>query len=65
MKKEARKPTPDVERARQKVRGLTTRKTYHSVETEFGVLTLDDDTAKEPAAPRSSRNGRSRRSERR
>jgi len=63
MKKKARKPAPNVERARQKVRGLTSRKTYHSVDTEFGVLTLDDGTAKELIAPRSSQNGTPRRSD--
>ncbi len=65
MKKKARKPAPNLEQARQKVRELTSRKTYHSVDTDFGVLILEDGTAKEPAAPRSSRNGKPRRSEKR
>ena len=65
MKKKVRKIALNVDQARRKVRGLTSRKTYHSVDTEFGVLTLDENAAKEPAPPRVSRNGKPRRSDKR
>ena len=38
---EVEKLAPDAKRARQKLSNLTGRKTHHSVDTEFGVLTVD------------------------
>ena len=49
---------PEAELARQKLKALTRRKTYSSLDTQFGVLTVED-ASKEPAARRPNRNGNS------
>jgi hypothetical protein len=50
MKKSAGKLTPQSERARQKLKALTSRKTFSSLDTKFGVLTVT-----EPAEKRATR----------
>jgi hypothetical protein len=42
MNKKVKKLTPKAEQARQKLKALTSRKTYYRLDTEFGVLTVDD-----------------------
>lgn len=56
MKKKTRKLAPPAEQVRKKVRALTGRKTYHSLDTAFGVVTVDD----VPTNPRPSRNAKPR-----
>ncbi len=56
MKKKAEENAQAAELARQTLRALTGRKTYYSLDTEFGVLTVEE-APKQPARP-PRRNGK-------
>jgi hypothetical protein len=59
VKKKVEKPAPEAEQARQIVKTRTSRKTYHSLDTEYGVLTVED-APEEPAARRPRQNRKPR-----
>jgi HsdM N-terminal domain len=60
MKKKVEKLTPEAKRARRKLKASTGRKAYYSLDTEFGVLTVEDAPAK-TTAPRTKSNGKPKR----
>jgi hypothetical protein len=55
VKKKNEKLRPKAEQARQKLKELTGRKTYHSLDTEFGVLTVEDTPTQPAPDPKSAR----------
>jgi hypothetical protein len=60
VKKKIELLKPAAKRARQKLKALTGRKTHYSLDTEFGVLTVQD-APENAAIPRKNANGKPRR----
>jgi predicted nucleic acid-binding Zn-ribbon protein len=58
--KEVQKLTGKAAQVRRKLKGLTSRRAYSSLDTEFGILTVAD-AAAEPPARRSRQRAKSKR----
>jgi len=53
VKKKVQKLTPEAEQVQEKLKASTSQKTYYRLDTEFGVLTVEDAPQK-PAAKQPS-----------
>jgi hypothetical protein len=51
VKKKATKPSVELGQARKKLKALTSRKKHYSLDTDFGVLTVEDGRQKPAAHP--------------